>query len=213
MGERKGLLILQRPFALAETSETQEWVDLLFVEKEQLIFYTLSLLLREIPFYVSHQPNLWLTGMTFQNMVNISPLKTVSCPNLFPDLHICWGNAAFQVISLWVYATLYWNSTKIEYLHPWKSFVSMPFSQMEQSPPSVPSNCGNRNLRNTVNSPYALPSSRVDILRDDLCYKGNTWLQKDRNIQFYLIKKLVLGKVSYTVLKLQQRKKKMHSDI
>lgn len=35
------------------------------MEKEQLIFYTLSLLLREIPFYVSHQPNLWLMDMTF----------------------------------------------------------------------------------------------------------------------------------------------------
>lgn len=70
------------------------------MEKEQLIFYTVSLLLCEIPFYISHQPNLWLTGMTFQSMVNVSPLKTVSSPNLFPDLHTLWGSAAFQVIPL-----------------------------------------------------------------------------------------------------------------
>lgn len=48
------------------------------MEKEQMSFYTLSLLLREILFYVSQQPNLWLTGTTFQNMVNISPKTFLS---------------------------------------------------------------------------------------------------------------------------------------
>lgn len=70
------------------------------MEKEQLIFYSLRFLLHEVPFYVSHQPHLWRTGVTFQNTVNKIPLKMVSRPNLFPDLHILWGNAAFQVISL-----------------------------------------------------------------------------------------------------------------
>lgn len=59
----------------------------------------------------------------------------------------------------------------------------MPFSQTEQTPPSVPSNCGTRNIRNTANSPYALPSSRVDILRDD---KGDTGLQKEKSIHSVL---------------------------
>lgn len=67
-----------------------------------------------------------------------------------------------------------------------KGFVSMSCSQMEQTCPSIPSNYGNGNLRISVNSPYVLQSSTVNILRDNLCYKKNTWLQEDKNIHSVL---------------------------